>query len=73
MERLRNLEEKISHAIEKVKVLKVQNNALEEKVKAMEELLGQKDMEIEALQSEKTLIKQQIETLLNELETLQLG
>ncbi|MCE5193922.1 MAG: hypothetical protein LLF28_00445 [Nitrospiraceae bacterium] len=71
LERLKNLEEKITTAIEKVKVLKEEKLAVERKVKELETKLVSKDKEIEKIQAEKTAIKTQVEGLLNELENIE--
>ncbi|OGW24698.1 MAG: hypothetical protein A2X59_09545 [Nitrospirae bacterium GWC2_42_7] len=72
LDRLKNLEEKITGAVEKVKALKEDKIKLEKKLKDFEELLNEKNMEIEALKTEKVTIKDQVEKLLSELETLEL-
>lgn len=70
MERLRNLEEKIADAVHKVRLLKEENAALGKKVVELEGALIEKDEEIRRLASEKTVIREQIEDLLGELETI---
>ncbi|NOZ25815.1 MAG: cell division protein ZapB [Nitrospirae bacterium] len=72
METLRNLDEKIVSAIEKVRVLKEEKASLEKKVRDLEALLNEKNMEIEGLRAEKSSVKGQIEELLNELESIDL-
>lgn len=72
LEKLKNLEDKITTAIERVKTLKEEKAFTEKKIKELEGLLNEKNQEIEQLKSEKNIIKSQIETLLNELETLEL-
>lgn len=72
MDRLKNLEQKITNAVEKVKFLKEEKAVCEKKIKELEGLLNEKDNEIKELQSEKISIKSQVEELLNELETLEL-
>jgi chromosome segregation ATPase len=72
LDRLKNLEEKISNAVEKVKALKEDKIMLERKIKDLENMLNEKNMEVEALKSEKVSIKNQVEELLSELETLEI-
>lgn len=71
LERLKNLEEKITAAIEKVKVLKEEKLVIERRAKELEAKLAAKDQEIEKIQAEKTAIKNQVEGLLNELENIE--
>jgi len=73
LERLKNLEDKIANAIDKVKTLKEEKTALERRIKELEAKLEAQNHEIEKLQSEKTTIKSQVEGLLNELDTLEVG
>lgn len=72
LDRLKNLEEKITGAVEKVKALKEDKITLEKKIKDLEDLLNEKNLEVEALKKEKVSIKDQVEELLSELETLEL-
>ncbi len=72
METLRNLDEKIVSAIEKVRVLREEKVSLENRVRELEALLNEKNMEIESLRTEKTSVKGQIEELLSELESIEL-
>ncbi len=72
LDRLKNLEEKITTAVERVKSLKEEKISLDKKIKELETILNEKNQEIEALKSEKTSIKNQVEELLTELETLEL-
>jgi len=72
VDRLKNLEEKIATAVEKVKALKEEKISLERKVRELESLLDDKNREVEALKDEKMSIKSQIEELLEELETLEI-
>ncbi len=72
METLRNLDEKIVSAIEKVRVLREEKISLENKVRELEALLNEQNMEIESLRTEKTSVKGQIEELLSELESIEL-
>src|SRR3990172_12466172 len=66
LDRLKNLEEKINSAVERVKALKEEKNLLEKKIRDLEALLNEKSLEIEALRSEKSSIGSQLEELLNE-------
>jgi chromosome segregation ATPase len=72
LDRLKNLEEKISVAVDRVKALKEEKIILERRIRELEALLNEKNQEIESLGSEKKSIGSQIETLLNELETIEL-
>lgn len=72
LETLKTLEEKISTAIDRIKSLKEEKIVLERKVRELESLLNQKNMELERLNSEKSSIKGQIEGLLNELDGIEL-
>lgn len=73
LDRLKDLDEKISNAVSKVKALKEEKAVLERRIRELEAQLNKKDEEIEKLSSEKNGIKNQIEDLLNELETLEIG
>jgi len=70
LERLKNLEDKITTAIERVKTLKEERLVLQRKIKELEGLVNEKNEEIEQLRYEKNTIRNQIEGLLDELETL---
>jgi len=72
LERLKNLEEKITAVVERVKALKEEKNSLERKIRELEGLLNEKNQTIESLTAEKTSIKIQVEELLTELETIEL-
>ena len=72
MDRLKNLEEKIAGAVDRVKALKEEKISLERKIKELETVLDEKNQEIESLRNEKTSIKSQVEELLEELETLEI-
>ena len=72
LERLKNLEEKITAVVERVKALKDEKNSLERKIRELEGLLNEKNHTIESLTAEKTSIKIQVEELLTELETIEL-
>ena len=69
MDRLKNLEEKITAAVERVKALKEEKIGLEKKIRELQSLLDEKSQEVESLKSEKRSIGTQLEELLNELET----
>lgn len=69
---LKAFEEKISIAVQKVKTLKEEKDKLENKIKELEGIIKIKDTEIEKLSLEKTAIKNQIEKLLSELESIQI-
>lgn len=71
MERLKNLEEKIAVAVERVKALKEEKTLLERKLGEYEDLLNEKNQEIEAMKTEKSSIGTQLEELLTELDTFQ--
>lgn len=73
LERLKNLDEKIADAINKVRALKEEKQALERRVHELEILLNEKNEEIERLRSEKVTVKGQIEDLLREIESLEIG
>ena len=72
VDRLKNLEEKIALAVDRVKALKEEKISLERKIKELETVLDEKNQEIESLRNEKTSIKSQVEELLEELETLEI-
>jgi chromosome segregation ATPase len=72
LEKLKNLDNKIAAAIDRVKTLKEEKTIMERKIKELEGLLNDKNQEIEQIRSEKNVIKSQIEALLNELETIEL-
>ena len=72
LDRLKNLEEKIATAVERVKALKEEKTLLERKIRDLEALLNEKSREIESLKSEKSSIGSQLEELLNELETIEI-
>jgi chromosome segregation ATPase len=71
LEKLKNLEDKIATAIERVKTLKDEKILLQRKIRELEELLDEKNHEIEHLRSEKNVVKSQIEDLLTELEMIE--
>lgn len=67
------LKSKLALVIEKVKSLKDEKARLENRVQELEGLLAKKDGEIEAASMDKHNIKEQINDLLNELESIQLN
>jgi chromosome segregation ATPase len=71
LEKLKSLEDKISTAIERVKTLKEEKFLFEKKIRELERLLDEKSQEVEILRSEKNVIKNQLESLLTELDTLE--
>jgi hypothetical protein len=71
LEKLKNLEDKISIAIERVKTLKEEKGLTDRRIKELERLLDEKNQENELLRAEKNLIKSQLEALLSEIETLE--
>jgi len=73
LEKLKTLEDKITSAIEKVKTLKEEKAVTDRRIKELEQLLDQKNEEAEQLKGEKISIKSQLESLLNEIETLELA
>lgn len=68
-----SIEQKIAQAVEKLRHLKEEKEALEKRVIALERALHEKDAEIERMTQEKNTVKSQIETLLNELDSLSAG
>ncbi len=71
VEKLKILEDKIAITIERVKTLKDEKAFMERRIKELEELLNERNQELEQLRSEKGIVKSQIEGLLNELESLE--
>jgi chromosome segregation ATPase len=71
LDKLKDLDNKIAAAITKVKTLKAEKAKLEERVSELENALGEKETEIKRLASEKTDVRGQIESLLEELETIE--
>ncbi|MDA8433376.1 MAG: hypothetical protein M0Z60_10510 [Nitrospiraceae bacterium] len=72
MDRLRNLEEKIAAAVERVKALKEEKTLLDRKIRDLEALLNDRNQEIEAMKSEKNSIGSQLEELLHELDSIEI-
>ena len=72
MDRLRNLEEKITAAVERVKALKEEKTLLDKKIKDLEIMLNERNQEIEALRTEKSSVGHQLEELLRELDSLEM-
>jgi hypothetical protein len=71
LEKLKNFEDKIAVAIERVKTLKEEKGLTDKRIKDLERLLDDKNQEVEMLRAEKNLIKGQLEALLSEIETLE--
>jgi len=72
LDRLKNLEEKITAAVERVKALKEEKSLLERKIRDLESLLDERNQEVETLKSERNSIGSQLEELLNELDTIEI-
>ena len=72
MDKLKSLEDKIANAIERVKTLKEEKAVTDRKIKELEEMLNEKNQELEQLRAEKGLVKNQLETLLGEIESIEL-
>lgn len=71
LERLKEVDNKITAAISKVRTLKEEKLVLEKMVSDLEAQLAQKNQEIASLSSDNSAIQSQIEELLHELETLE--
>lgn len=71
VDRLKDLESKIANAIDKVKSLKQENAALQARVRELEGTIAEKDAELRDVSSEKTVIRDQILDLLDELESIE--
>ncbi len=71
LDKFKNLEDKISVAIERVKTLKEEKIITDRRIKELEQLLDEKNQEIEKLKAEKNLVKSQLETLLGEIESIE--
>jgi chromosome segregation ATPase len=71
VEKLKILEDKIATTIERVKTLKEEKASMEKRIKELEGLLNDKNQELENMRSEKSVVKSQIEGLLNELDSLE--
>jgi chromosome segregation ATPase len=72
LEKLKSFEDKIATAIERVKTLKEEKALVEKRVKELEALLDEKNQEVEQLSAEKNMIKSQLESLLSEIDTLEI-
>lgn len=72
VERLKHLEDKIASAIEKVVALKNENSDLVRRIDDLGAVINKKDEEMRRLASEMDSIRDQVEELLNELETLEI-
>ena len=71
LDKLKNLDEKITAAIERVKTLKEDKAVTDKKIKELERLLDEKSQEVEQFRTEKNIIKSQLEALLTEIESLE--
>ncbi len=72
LNRLKNLDEKIANAVNRVRSLKEEKVLLERRIRELEAQLDEKNHELERVSLEKTAIKNQVEDLLKELETMEL-
>jgi len=72
MNMLNTFEEKITYAVEKIKMLKEEKNNLVKQMEELENIMKSKDNEIDKLMAEKALIKTQLEDLFNELDSIEL-
>lgn len=72
MEIVKALEEKISYVVEKVKDLKEEKSMLQQKIIQLEDIIKIKDREIEQLNTEKATVKENIEDLLKEIDSMEL-
>ncbi|MBN2655158.1 MAG: cell division protein ZapB [Nitrospirae bacterium] len=71
MDLLKTFDEKIAAAVEKVKALKDENGELKLKLREYETLLAIRDEELQKLSGEKSSIRNQIEELLEELDSIE--
>lgn len=71
VDRLKDLNAKISGAIEKVKSLKEENTVLRARIRELENAVSEKDAALRSAFSEKDDIKVQILDLLDELESIE--
>ncbi len=69
---LKTFEEKITYAVEKIKMLKEEKNNLVKQLEELESIIKSKDNEIDKLMVEKASIKNQLEDLFNELDLIEL-
>ena len=69
---LNTFEEKITYAVEKIKMLKEEKNNLVKQIEDLERVMKSKDNEIDKLMVEKASIKTQLEDLFNELDSIEL-
>ncbi|MBF0505221.1 MAG: hypothetical protein HQL09_00140 [Nitrospirae bacterium] len=72
MDMLKTFEEKITYAVEKIKILKEEKNNLDKRIEELEDMLRMKEQEVDKLMVEKAAIKTQIEDLFNELDSIEL-
>lgn len=73
LDKLKELDNKIAGAVNKVRALKEEKMRLETKVTELEGQLSKKDRELAGITSDNLEIKNQLRELLNELDTLALG
>ncbi len=71
LEKLKSLEDKISSAIERVKTLKEEKAITDRRIRELETMLDEKNQEVELLRAEKNAVRSQLESLLEEIETLE--
>lgn len=72
MEVVKTLEEKISYVVEKVRELREEKSMLLQKVAQLEEIIKNKEREIEQLNNDKATVKSQLEGLIKELDSMEL-
>ncbi|HXW69530.1 MAG TPA: hypothetical protein VEJ88_07950 [Dissulfurispiraceae bacterium] len=71
MDMLKTFEEKITFAVEKIKMLKEEKNNLVKQLEELESVIKSKDNELDKLMLEKASIKTQLEDLFNELDSIE--
>jgi len=71
LDRLKNLEEKINNAVEKVRTLKEEKLVFEKRIRDLEAMLEARNLEVDELKAEKSSIAGQIQELLSELDTIE--
>jgi chromosome segregation ATPase len=71
LDKFKTLEDKIAATIERVKALKEEKVSMEKRIRELEVMLDEKNQEIEQLRFEKNTVKSHIETLIGELDTLE--
>lgn len=73
LDSVNDLRNKLALVIEKVKLLKDEKSKLEVRVQELESQLALKEKEVREIAFDKVSIKDQINDLLNELETIETG